>query len=105
MASLEKAAEKLDFHGMIIASMSTALAFVAGLFWRDAINQTIDEIIPAGQGLLYSYAVAFGVTLGIGVVIFILVRSKDVTNRLKQKALEKATAGKKPEKAKTRKGK
>ncbi|MFH1328077.1 MAG: DUF5654 family protein [Candidatus Bathyarchaeota archaeon] len=100
MASIEKLAQERNFHGLIVASMVTALAFVAGLFWRDAIQQLITEIIPEGEGLLYSFIVAFLVTIIVAVIIIFLVKTQEWKTRAKERiaarrAVKKSTKKKK----------
>ena len=80
MANIEQLAQEKNFHGLIVASMVTALAFVAGLFWRDAVQQLINEIVPAGEGLLYSFAVAAFVTIVIAMIIIFLMKTQDWKN-------------------------
>ena len=99
MANVEKLAKKLDFHGMIVASMTTALVFVAGLFWRDAIQQFISEVLPEGEGLFYSFAVAMLVTIGVVVTIFVLVKTQNLRAKAREKILARRNI-KKPVKKK-----
>tara|TARA_Y100000310_G_C20682139_1_gene816621 strand:- start:1843 stop:2148 length:306 start_codon:yes stop_codon:yes gene_type:complete len=100
MAKIEDLAQKMDIHGMIIISMTTALAFVAGLFWRDAIQQFIAEVIPEGEGLIYSFGIAVFVTIIAAVIIVVLVKSKDWKNKAVNKAKAKISARKKAKKKK-----
>ncbi len=78
MASLEEYAKRLDIRGLMIASIISALSFVVGLFWRDAERKTIDEIVPKGSGLFWSYVTAITVTVIVVVISFILVRLQEL---------------------------
>lgn len=84
MAYEEKAKQMMDFRMLVLTSIITALSFVVGLFWRDAIAATIEEIIPEGEGLLYKYYAAIIVTIIVVIFVFVLIRA----NRLAEKHLE-----------------
>ncbi len=71
---LEEKIEKLDFEGIIIGSIITAMAFVVGLFWRDAIKETIEYFLPEGQGLIYKYLIALLATIIVVIMAYILIR-------------------------------
>src|SRR3989338_742191 len=79
MKSLEQYAEKLDFRGLVISSIITALSFVVGLFWKDAIQITIDLYFKPGEGLLYIYIAAIIITIAVAVIAFLLIRSQNIT--------------------------
>jgi len=76
--ALQDAAKKLDFEGLVITSIITALSFTVGLFWRDAITATINEVIPASEGLLWKYIIAIGVTVLVVVVAYLLLRWQEI---------------------------
>ena len=76
--ALQDAAKKLDFEGLVITSIITALSFTVGLFWRDAIIATINEVIPASEGLLWKYIIAIGVTILVVVVAYLLLRWQEI---------------------------
>ena len=78
VASFEEQAKKLDFRGIVITSMITAFAFVVGLFWRDAIMDTINQILPEGEGLAYKYIVAIAATIIVSVIAFVLIKTQDI---------------------------
>ncbi|MBI5347124.1 MAG: hypothetical protein HZB66_00780 [Candidatus Aenigmarchaeota archaeon] len=63
MGSFEESAKKLDFHGLIVTSLITSFSLVVGLFWKDAVQDTIDTALPPGEGLFYKYLIAFMVTI------------------------------------------
>ncbi len=74
MASLEQAAKELNIKAAVSTLIISAFGFVAALFWRDAIKEFINEFVPEGEGLLYSFGVAIAVTVLAVVVIFVLSR-------------------------------
>ncbi len=74
MASIEEHAQKLEFRAVILSLIVSSFAFVAALFWRDAIKALIDELVPEGQGVLYSLGVAFITTIIAVIAIFLVSR-------------------------------
>ena len=50
MGELEDSIQKMDFRAIVFTAIITALSFVVGLFWRDAITETINQLIPGGGG-------------------------------------------------------
>ena len=78
MTSLEESAKKLDVRTMMISATVTALAFVVGLFWNDAIRSTIEQIIPKQESLFYKYAAAVSVTVAVVIVAYLLYRSQEI---------------------------
>lgn len=73
---LEEQAQKLDFEGIVIGAIITALAFVMGLFWRDAITETINTLLPEGEGLVFKYVVAILATIIVVIASYLLIRFK-----------------------------
>ena len=69
---VEDEAAKLNFRGVIATAIISSFGFVIALFWRDAISETISQLIPEGEGLFYSYLVAAVVTV-VGVLVIYLV--------------------------------
>ncbi len=88
MATLEESAKKLDVRTMMISSIVTALAFVVGLFWNDAIRSTIEQIIPKPESLFYKYAAAIAVTIVVVIVAYLLYRSQELKIRHMEEMLE-----------------
>lgn len=92
MGSFEEYAKTLNISGLITASIISALSFVVGLFWRDAIKKTIEEFVPKASGLFWSYVVAIIVTLIVVIIAFILIKLQEakiheiIINQLKEKA-------------------
>ncbi len=84
MTSLEESAKKLDFRGMMLTSIVTALSFVVGLFWRDAISDTINQIVPGGEGLFYKYLTAIIVTVIVVVIAYVLIKSQDIGQKIRK---------------------
>ena len=102
--SVEKHAEEFNIMGAMITLIVSAFGFVAALFWRDAIRSAIDELIPTGQGLVYQFIVAIGVTIGAVIIIFILVKYvakfslKEKVKKVRSKIKRKKTETKKTKK-------
>ncbi len=69
---VEDEAAKLNFRGVVATAIISSFGFVIALFWRDAISETIRQVIPEGEGLFYSYLTAISVTL-IGVMAIYIV--------------------------------
>ncbi|MBI2972093.1 MAG: hypothetical protein HYY37_06755 [Candidatus Aenigmarchaeota archaeon] len=76
--NFEEAAKKLDIRALLVSSVITALAFVVGLTWNEAIKQTIAQIVPTGESLFYSYLAAVAVTFMAVTVAYFLYRSQEV---------------------------
>ena len=96
----EASAKTLDIRGLFISAIVTALAFVVGLFWNDAIKSTIELIIPSGgEKLYFKYIAAITVTVIVSIVAYLLyrsqkIRTKDLTNLVEKEralALERFT--------------
>jgi len=91
----EEQAKKLDFHGIIITSIITALSFVVALFWRDAISLTVSQIFPETHEITSKYVVAMIFTFIAAGASFILLKSQEikihklVTLQVKTKEKEK----------------
>ena len=70
--------KKLDVKGVMITSIMTALAFVVGLFWRDAIAETINQLVPEGEGLIYKYVAALIATVVVVIIGYILIKAQEI---------------------------
>lgn len=67
-----------------IATITTALALVAALFWQTAITDTIKNFIPTSGAWQYEVVVALLVTLFAAITIYFLSRpisGKDDKNK------------------------
>jgi len=96
---MEEKVRSLDFRGFMVSAIITALAFVVGLFWRDAISETIAVFTPPGEGLIYSYVTAILATVIVIILAFVLMKTQTIK-------LEKILSnGKKEEAKKKRKRK
>ena len=71
---IEEQAKSLDFRGVVVSLIVSAFAFVAALFWRDAISAFIEEIVPEGQGMIYQFGVAVFVTIIAVIAIYVVSR-------------------------------
>lgn len=78
MATFEEQVKALDFRGIILSLIIAAMAFVVGLFWRDAISETIKLLTPKGEGLLYAYIAAITATVIVVILAYILIRAQNV---------------------------
>ena len=65
----EKIKKMADFRTLLVTSVITAMGFVVGLFWNDALKETIVQIVPQGDALYYKY---------IGAVIVTVVSAGDL---------------------------
>lgn len=74
MAKFEEHAESFDIKSVVITMILSAFGFLVALAWRDAIQQTIDLFVPAGEGLSYTYFAAILVTVIAVIVTFILIK-------------------------------
>lgn len=63
MADIEEHAKALNIKAVMVSLIISSFGFVAALFWRDAIKELIDKLVPEGQGLLYSFGAAIIVTI------------------------------------------
>ncbi len=75
---LEESAKKLDIRGLFISAIVTALAFVVGLFWNDAIRSAIEQIIPTGEKIFYKFIAAAIVTIAVVIISYLLYRSQQI---------------------------
>lgn len=78
MATLEEHARKRDIHGMLISAIITALAFVVGLFWNDALRSGIETIIPPSERVSAKFIAAFIVTILVVLVAWTLIRTQEL---------------------------
>jgi membrane protein YdbS with pleckstrin-like domain len=56
----------------IVWLVTTAFGIAAALFWKDAIQQTINAYIPAGQGLVYTIYAAIIMTVVAIIAVWIV---------------------------------
>lgn len=82
---IEDQAKSLDFKGVVVSLIVSAFAFVAALFWRDAISAFIEEIVPEGQGIIYQFGIAIFVTMIAVIAIYIVSRYLKIPNLDKMK--------------------
>lgn len=85
MGEIEEKAKVFDIKGAIATLIISSFGFVAALFWRDAIQKLIDEIVPKGEGLLYSFIAAVAVTIIAVIVIWLMTKYATVGVKLKSK--------------------
>ena len=70
----EKAVGEMKVKDIVIGSIITGFGFLVALTWRDAINATVQQIVPDGSGLGYQYIAALIVTIVAVISGYILVR-------------------------------
>ncbi len=87
MATFEQAAAEFRIKSIIITMILSALGFLVALQWRDTIQETINRLIPPGEGLLYSYTVSIAITVGAVIVTYILLKIEK-TNLMPEKRLK-----------------
>lgn len=75
---LQESAKRLDIKTIVITMILSALGFLVALAWRDAIQQTIDLLVPKGEGLSYTYIAAMMVTIIAVVVTIILIKLQKI---------------------------
>ena len=91
MATLEEYAKKRDVRGMLLAAILTALSFVIGLFWNDAIRSGIETIIPIQERVSAKFMAALFVTIMGVLVAYTLIKTDEFREKAKirlQKRLE-----------------
>jgi Mn2+/Fe2+ NRAMP family transporter len=91
MVSVEEAAQQMNIKAVIGTAIVSAFGFIIALFWRDAITAVITDLVPEGEGLLYSFFVAILVTIIAVVAIYMVSRwmntsMKDHVKKLRPKA-------------------
>ena len=74
MATFEEEAEKGNIKNIVIMMILSALGFLVALAWRDAIQKSIEQWVPAREGLSYMYLVATLVTVIAVVISYILIK-------------------------------
>ena len=79
MASFEEEAAQLNIKSIVITMVLSALGFLVALAWRDAIQQTIDLLVPKGEGLSYTYIAAILVTVIAVIITFVLIKLQKVS--------------------------
>jgi phosphate/sulfate permease len=62
----------LNFRNVVAIAVISSFGFLIALFWRDAITDTIKNILPEGEGLSYQFAMAIIVTIIAVIVIFVV---------------------------------
>ena len=88
MANIEEEAKRLNFEAVTVSLIVSSFAFVAALFWRDAIKSFIEKIVPEGQGLTYQFGAAIIVTIIAVGAIYITTRYLTrIDDKLKERAL------------------
>lgn len=72
--AFEEHAESFDIKNIVITMILSAFGFLVALAWRDAINESIDLLVPAGEGLTYTFMAAILVTIIAVIATFILIK-------------------------------
>ena len=89
--TLENELKKLNMKTIITTTILSAFGFLVALSWRDAIQKTIDILLPEGEGLLYTYLAALIVTIIAVVATYILlhIQNRDIIPDKYEKRLKK----------------
>ncbi len=77
----EKTKQLMDIRTLMLASITSALAFVVGLFWNDAIKSAIEEFLPRGEGIAAKFVSAVIVTVLVVVVVYLLFRAMRIAGK------------------------
>ena len=85
MTGVEEHAESFNLAGAVGALIISAFGFVAALFWRDAIQALINEFVPEGQGIIYSFIAAIIVTIIAVLAIFVIKKMNTISVKSKVK--------------------
>ena len=78
MATFEEQVEHGNVKDIVIGAIMTALAFVVGFLWRDAIVATINLFVPSGEGVVYLYVSAIIGTIVVVIVAYLFVKLQRV---------------------------
>lgn len=92
MADFEAAAAELNIKNIVITMILSAFGFLVALAWRDAIQQTIDLLVPAGEGLTYTWVAAITVTIIAVLITFVLIKLRNadlIPDRYEEKVKNK----------------
>jgi short subunit fatty acids transporter len=81
----EKKAKEFDVSGALVTSVITALSFTVGMFWKDVITKSINEVLPAEQTLFYEYLAAALVTVLAVFASYLLLKTNERTKQLEKK--------------------
>lgn len=100
MAGIEEHAKQLNIKAAMSTLIISAFGFVAALFWRDAIRDLLDIIIPHGEGLSNSLTAAVLVSVIAIIVIYILSKTEAFSFR---ETIKVVIQKKQPQKGKKRK--
>ena len=74
----EKTKQLMDLRTLMLTSITSALAFVVGLFWNDAIKSAIEKLVPQSQDVAAKFASAIIVTLIVVIVVYFLFRAHSI---------------------------
>jgi uncharacterized membrane protein len=85
MVTLEEAARRLDLRAMLITSIITALSFVVGLFWNDAIRSAIEMALPERDTVAAKFITAVTVTVIVVFVAWFLYHTQELTTAYEKK--------------------
>ncbi len=73
--------KKADFKGAFTTAMLTAMAFVAGLFWNDAIRSAIETVIPPSDKLGAKFIAAVIVTVMVVIIGYIMIKTQELGSK------------------------
>jgi len=67
-------AKEVQGHSKML--LITAITVVCGLFWQQAIKDTINFFIPTSGAWMYELVVSLFITVVFGIIIYILNKEK-----------------------------
>ncbi len=77
----EKTKQLMDIRTLMLASITSALAFVVGLFWNDAIKSAIEQFVPPGEGVAAKFISAIIVTVIVVAAVYLMFRAMHIAEK------------------------
>ena len=94
----EKMRKAADFRTLLLASVVSALTFVTGLCWNDAIKSAIEKIVPTADSTFYKFVAAIIVTVIAAALVYLLLHSQKLAEeRMLKRMADKPAKNKSPE--------
>jgi Na+/H+-dicarboxylate symporter len=72
----EESRHLMGFRALLLTSITSALAFVVGLFWNDAIKSAIEQLVPKGHDIAAKFISAIMVTMIVVITVYLLFRAQ-----------------------------
>ncbi len=93
MAKFEEHAKELNIKAVTGTAIISSFGFIIALFWRDAIKELIVKVVPAGEGMAYSFVAAIIVTIIAVIAIYVVSRWMNISIKEHAKKLKKVKDG------------